>query len=40
MKDGARPHTTLANPYLRTPAMAAEIADHVWTMTEVAAPLD
>ena len=27
----ARPHKTLANPYPRTPAMAAGIADHVWT---------
>ena len=35
-----RPHTTLANPYPRTPAMAAGIADHVWTMTEIAALLD
>jgi IS1 family transposase len=36
----ARPHTTLANPYPRTPAMAAGIADHVWTLTEIAALLD
>ena len=36
----ARPHTTLANPYPRTPAMAAGIADHVWTMQEIAALLD
>lgn len=36
----ARPHTTLANPYARTPAMAAGIEDHVWTMTEIAALLD
>src|SRR5205085_9665462 len=28
----ARPHRTLANPYPRTPAMAAGIADHVWTL--------
>jgi len=35
-----RPHTTLANPYPRTPAMAAGVADHVWTMTEIAALLD
>jgi IS1 family transposase len=25
-----RPHKTLANPYPRTPAMAAGITDHVW----------
>jgi IS1 family transposase len=36
----ARPHTTLADPYPRTPAMAAGIADHVWTMQEIAALLD
>ncbi len=36
----ARPHTTLANPYPRTPAMVAGVADHVWTLTEVAALLD
>jgi IS1 family transposase len=36
----ARPHTTLANPYPRTPAMAAGVADHVWTTTEIAALLD
>ena len=33
----ARPHRSLANPYPRTPAMAAGLADHVWTMEEVAA---
>jgi IS1 family transposase len=36
----ARPHQTLADPYPRTPAMAASVADHVWTMTEIAALLD
>ncbi len=36
----ARPHTTLADPYPRTPAMAAGIADHVWTMAEIAALLE
>jgi IS1 family transposase len=35
----ARPHTTLAGPYPQTPAMAAGVADHVWTMTEIAALL-
>jgi IS1 family transposase len=36
----ARPHKSLANPYPRTPAMAAGIADHVWTCEEIAALLD
>jgi hypothetical protein len=36
----ARPHKSLANPYPRTPAMAAGVADHVWTMTEIATLLD
>ncbi len=36
----ARPHATLADRYPRTPAMAAGIADHVWTTTEIAALLD
>jgi IS1 family transposase len=36
----ARPHQTLANPYPRTPAMAAGVADHVWTLHEIAALLD
>jgi IS1 family transposase len=36
----ARPHSTLANPYPRTPAMAAGIADHVWSLQEIAGLLD
>ncbi len=36
----ARPHKTLANPYPRTPVMAAGVADHVWTLTEIARLLD
>jgi IS1 family transposase len=36
----ARPHTTLANPYPRTPAMAAGIADHAWGMADIAGLLD
>jgi len=32
----ARPHKSLANPYPRTPAMAAGVADHVWTLEEIA----
>lgn len=31
----ARPHKTLASPYPRTPAMAAGISDHVWTVDEI-----
>ena len=30
-----RPHKTLANPYPRTPAMAAGLADHVWSIEEI-----
>jgi len=36
----ARPHTSLKNPYPRTPAMAAGVADHIWTLTEIAGLLD
>lgn len=32
----ARPHKSLSNPYPRTPAMAAGVADHVWTLKEIA----
>ncbi len=39
----ARPHQTLTkarNGYPTTPAMAAGVADHVWTLTEIAGLLD
>jgi IS1 family transposase len=36
----ARPHMSLKNPYPRTPAMAAGVADHVWTLQEVAELID
>jgi IS1 family transposase len=36
----ARPHASLKDPYPRTPAMAAGVADHVWTLEEIAALLD
>ena len=36
----ARPHKSLANPYPRTPAMAAGVADHIWTCEEIAGLLD
>ncbi len=31
----ARPHGTLANPYPRTPAMAAGVSNHIWTVGEI-----
>jgi hypothetical protein len=31
----ARVHKTLANPYPRTPAMAAGVEDHIWTPAEI-----
>jgi len=31
----ARPHRTLANPYPRTPAMAAGLTNHVWAIEEI-----
>jgi IS1 family transposase len=36
----ARHHTTLKERYPRTPAMAAGVADHVWSLEEIAALLD
>jgi IS1 family transposase len=36
----ARPHASLKDPYPRTPAMATGVADHVWTLEEIAALLD
>jgi hypothetical protein len=36
----ARPHKTLRKPSPRTPAMAAGVADHVWTLQEIAGLLD
>jgi IS1 family transposase len=35
-----RPHKTLANPYPRTPAMAAGVADHAWSLSEIVGLLD
>jgi len=35
-----RPHKSLANPYPRTPAMAAGVADHIWTCDEIAGLID
>ena len=31
----ARPHKSLSKPYPTTPAMAAGVADHVWTFEEI-----
>jgi IS1 family transposase len=31
----ARAHKSLANPYPRTPAMAAGVTDHVWSVEEI-----
>ncbi|MGA2670940.1 MAG: IS1 family transposase [Dehalococcoidia bacterium] len=31
----ARPHKTLTNPYPRTPAMAAKLTNHIWTIEEI-----
>jgi IS1 family transposase len=36
----ARPHKTLKDNYPRTPAMAAGVADHIWSLEEIAALLD
>lgn len=36
----SRPHKSLRNPYDRTPAMAAGVADHIWTVQEIVSLLD
>jgi IS1 family transposase len=36
----ARPHQSLKERYPRTPAMAAGVSDHVWSLEEIAALLD
>lgn len=36
----ARPHRALKEKYPRTPAMAAGVADHIWSLEEIAALLD
>lgn len=35
-----RPHKTLSKPYATTPAMAAGLTDHVWTMAELVGLLE
>ena len=36
----ARPHKTLTNPYPKTPAMAAGISNHAWTIEEIIGLID
>jgi IS1 family transposase len=36
----ARPHAALRERYPRTPAMAAGVTDHIWSLEEIAALLD
>lgn len=36
----ARPHRSLKERYPRTPALAAGVADHIWSLEEIAALLD
>jgi IS1 family transposase len=36
----ARPHKTLSKPYPTTPAMAAGLTDHVWSVTELLGLVD
>lgn len=35
-----RPHKSLADPYPRTPAMVAGVADHIWTPAEIVGLLE
>lgn len=35
-----RAHKSLANPYIRTPAMAAGVANHIWSIEEVVSLTD
>jgi hypothetical protein len=39
-KENERTHKSLADPYPRTPATAAGVADHIWRCEEIAALLD
>ncbi len=36
----ARPHKTLANPYPRTPAMAARVSERIWTIEDIVSLVD
>ena len=35
-----RPHKTLFNPYPATPAMAAGVSDHIWTIEDIVSLVD
>jgi hypothetical protein len=39
-RDVVEPHCSLKDPYARTPAVAAGVSDHVWSLVEVAGLLD
>jgi len=36
----ARPPKALINPYPKTPAMAARLADHIWKIEEIVRFID
>ena len=36
----ARPHKSLSSPYPTTPAMAADVSDHVWSIEEIVGLID
>ena len=39
-EEDARPHKTLANPYPRTPAMAAGISNRIWAIEDIVRLVD
>ncbi len=40
LRNFARPHKTITDPYPKTPAMAAKVADHIWTIEEIVRLID
>jgi len=40
LRNFARPHKALNNPYPKTPAMAARLANHIWIIEEIVRLLD
>jgi hypothetical protein len=40
LRNFASPHKTLTNPYRKTPAMAAKLADHIWKTEEIVRFID